>query len=77
MNRGAGFGISAGICLVIFNKDTSKAANFNPLSRRQGVCHSIEEDVHNFFSLVAGESVLIFYCVDKVRLVHNDLLNIN
>jgi hypothetical protein len=60
MNRDAGFGISAGICLIIFDKNTSKAADFNPLAGRQGVCHGIEEDIHDFLGLVAGEAVLIF-----------------
>ena len=60
MNRSSGFGISAGVCLVIFNKNASKTADFNPLAGRQGVCHGVEEDIHDFLCLVAGKTVLVF-----------------
>jgi hypothetical protein len=75
--RFAGFGIATGIGLVIFYKNAAKTSNFNSFAIGQGIGHGIKKNIHDFFGLLAGETIFVFQFVDEIGFIHILLPNIN
>ena len=71
LNLLAGFGVSAGVCLVFFNGKWTKTPDFNPIPFFQGSGYFIEKQGNDPFSFRSGQVVWIFQHLDEIKLVQS------